>query len=157
MSASEQASEAEIWQRWPLHVLVWKDDPKALEALIQEKQVGNIHMYPCSLYRSNILVFENVTCATVSVTDCTLCFQHTCMQRDCEQLDPRGRTPLHLAVSLGRVRCTEILLHHGANALAVNRHQWSGISHATPFVERGRVWSCCNHRVVATAETCCDQ
>lgn len=44
MSASEQASEAEIWQRWPLHVLVWKDDPKALEALIQEKQVGHIHI-----------------------------------------------------------------------------------------------------------------
>ena len=44
MSASEQASEAEIWQRCPLHVLVWKDDPKALEALIQEKQVGHIHI-----------------------------------------------------------------------------------------------------------------
>jgi len=40
MSASDQASEAEILQRWPLHALVWRDDPKALEVLIQEKQVG---------------------------------------------------------------------------------------------------------------------
>ena len=27
---------------------------------------------------------------------------------------------------------------------------------ATPFAER-TLWSRCNHRVVATAETCCDQ
>ena len=30
------------------------------------------------------------------------------------------------------------------------------IAQATPFAERGRVWSRCN-RVFATAETCCDQ
>ena len=27
------------------------------------------------------------------------------------------------------------------------------VSQATPFAERGRVQSCCNHRVVTTAET----
>ena len=31
------------------------------------------------------------------------------------------------------------------------------VSQATPFTERGRVWSRCNHRVVPTAETWCDQ
>ena len=31
------------------------------------------------------------------------------------------------------------------------------VSQATPFTERGRVWSCCNYRVVATTETCHDQ
>ena len=33
----------------------------------------------------------------------------------------------------------------------------SVVSQATPFAERGRVWSRCNHRVVATTETCQDQ
>ena len=27
---------------------------------------------------------------------------------------------------------------------------------ATPFTERRKVWSWCNHRVVAVAESCCD-
>jgi len=31
------------------------------------------------------------------------------------------------------------------------------VSQATPFAERGRVWSRCKHRVVPTAETWCDQ
>ena len=48
------------------------------------------------------------------------------MQCDCEQLDPRGRTPLHLAVVLTKVRCVNVLLRHGANALAINRHNWTG-------------------------------
>ena len=40
--------------------------------------------------------------------------------------DPRGRTPLHLAVTLQRVKCVQVLLNHGANTLAVNRHHWNG-------------------------------
>ena len=31
------------------------------------------------------------------------------------------------------------------------------VSQVTPFAERGRVWSWCNHRIVPTAETWCDQ
>ena len=49
------------------------------------------------------------------------------VQHDIEQLDPRGRTPLHLAVTLGRVKCVETLLEHKANSLAVNRHHWAGV------------------------------
>jgi ankyrin repeat protein len=45
---------------------------------------------------------------------------------DKESRDPRGRTPLHLAVTLKRKKCAEVLLYHGADALALNRHQWSG-------------------------------
>lgn len=48
------------------------------------------------------------------------------LQYDKEALDPRGRTPLHLAVTLKHSECAEVLLYHGANALEVNRHQWSG-------------------------------
>jgi hypothetical protein len=43
-----------------------------------------------------------------------------------EQEDPRGRTPLHLAVTLGKVQCADVLLRNGANALAINRHNWTG-------------------------------
>ena len=41
-------------------------------------------------------------------------------------MDPRGRTPLHLAVTLGKLPCVEVLLKNGANTLAENRHHWSG-------------------------------
>ncbi|XP_019853015.1 PREDICTED: ankyrin repeat domain-containing protein 13B-like [Amphimedon queenslandica] len=49
---------------------------------------------------------------------------------DKEQVDPRGRTPLHLSVSLNHRDCTEVLLYHGANALATNRHHWSVLHEA---------------------------
>ena len=49
-----------------------------------------------------------------------------CVQCEREQLDPRGRTPLHLAATLGKVRCADALLQNRANALALNRHKWSG-------------------------------
>lgn len=48
------------------------------------------------------------------------------IQHDKEARDPRGRTPLHLAVSLKRVRCAQELLNQSADVLAVNRHQYSG-------------------------------
>ena len=50
-----------------------------------------------------------------------------CLQYDKEEKDPRGRTPLHLAVTLRRTNCVGVLLSFGANTLAVNRHQWSGM------------------------------
>ena len=49
-----------------------------------------------------------------------------CIQHDKESKDPRGRTPLHLSVSLRRLRCAQELLNHGADVLALNRHQYSG-------------------------------
>ena len=37
---------------------------------------------------------------------------------------------------------------------ALYEQSYSGlVLQATPFAERGRVWSRCNHRVVPTAET----
>jgi ankyrin repeat protein len=40
---------------------------------------------------------------------------------DKELIDPKGRTPLHLAVTLHRFECCKILLKHGANSNAENR------------------------------------
>ena len=51
-------------------------------------------------------------------------------QYDRELKDPRGRTPLHLAVTLGHTKCAQLLVEHGANCLAENRHQWTCVAEA---------------------------
>ena len=43
-----------------------------------------------------------------------------------EKVDPRGRTPLHLAISMGHVECTKALLLHGADANIENGKYWTG-------------------------------
>ncbi|NXG73791.1 AN13B protein, partial [Baryphthengus martii] len=45
---------------------------------------------------------------------------------DIEQLDPRGRTPLHLATTLGHLECARVLLKHGADVGKENRSGWTG-------------------------------
>ena len=47
-------------------------------------------------------------------------------QHEKEQLDPRGRTPLHLAVALGYLESARVLLKYGADANAENKSYWSG-------------------------------
>ncbi|BFZ19103.1 hypothetical protein BsWGS_22142 [Bradybaena similaris] len=49
---------------------------------------------------------------------------------DLELLDPRGRSPLHLAVALGHLESTRVLLRHGANANADNKGYWSVLHEA---------------------------
>jgi ankyrin repeat protein len=41
-------------------------------------------------------------------------------------VDPRGRTPLHLAVTLGHLESVRVLLRHDANANAENSRYWTG-------------------------------
>lgn len=47
-------------------------------------------------------------------------------QTDLESVDPRGRTPLHLAVTLGHLDCARVLLQHGADVSKENRNGWTG-------------------------------
>lgn len=47
-----------------------------------------------------------------------------------EQLDPRGRTPLHLAVALGYIESARVLLKYGADANAENKGYWSVLHEA---------------------------
>ncbi|KAK5904493.1 hypothetical protein CesoFtcFv8_006049 [Champsocephalus esox] len=51
-------------------------------------------------------------------------------QTDLELLDPRGRTPLHLAVTLGHLDCARILLQHGADVSKENRNGWTVLQEA---------------------------
>ncbi|XP_041670274.1 ankyrin repeat domain-containing protein 13B isoform X2 [Cheilinus undulatus] len=51
-------------------------------------------------------------------------------QIDLESLDPRGRTPLHLAVTLGHLDCARVLLQHGADSSKDNRNGWTVLQEA---------------------------
>ncbi|XP_063061856.1 ankyrin repeat domain-containing protein 13B [Engraulis encrasicolus] len=51
-------------------------------------------------------------------------------QVDVESVDPRGRTPLHLAVTLGHLECARVLLQHGADVCKENRNGWTVLQEA---------------------------
>lgn len=54
----------------------------------------------------------------------------TSTQNDIEAVDPRGRTPLHLAVSLGHLESVRILLRHGAQVTKENANNWTVLQEA---------------------------
>ncbi|XP_051515244.1 ankyrin repeat domain-containing protein 13A-like isoform X1 [Myxocyprinus asiaticus] len=47
-----------------------------------------------------------------------------------EEVDPRGRTPLHLAVSLGHLESVRVLLRHGADVTKENGKHWTVLQEA---------------------------
>ncbi|KAM9811199.1 ankyrin repeat domain-containing protein 13A [Neosynchiropus ocellatus] len=47
-----------------------------------------------------------------------------------ETVDPRGRTPLHLAVSLGHLESVRVLLRHGAEVMKENGNHWTVLQEA---------------------------
>ncbi|XP_051751738.1 ankyrin repeat domain-containing protein 13A [Ctenopharyngodon idella] len=47
-----------------------------------------------------------------------------------EEVDPRGRTPLHLAVSLGHLESVRVLLRHGADVSKENEKHWTVLQEA---------------------------
>ncbi|XP_076855233.1 ankyrin repeat domain-containing protein 13A [Brachyhypopomus gauderio] len=49
---------------------------------------------------------------------------------DIEEVDPRGRTPLHLAVSLGHLESVRVLLRHGAQVTKENAKNWTVLQEA---------------------------
>ncbi|XP_075052967.1 ankyrin repeat domain-containing protein 13B isoform X1 [Mixophyes fleayi] len=51
-------------------------------------------------------------------------------QDQIEQVDPRGRTPLHLATTLGHLECAKVLLNHGADVSKENRNGWTVLQEA---------------------------
>ena len=62
-----------------------------------------------------------------------------------EQLDPRGRTPLMLAVTFGYVDCARVLIQAGANVNVENSGGWTGMWYCD-VVENGMLagrWNRC--------------
>ena len=55
-------------------------------------------------------------------------FSCAILQHDVELVDPRGRTPLHLAISMGHLECAKALLKNGADANKENAKYWTGQS-----------------------------
>ncbi|XP_031561945.1 ankyrin repeat domain-containing protein 13D-like [Actinia tenebrosa] len=51
-------------------------------------------------------------------------------RNDKEKTDTRGRTAIHLAVSLGYVDCVKALLHGGCDANAINKDGWNVLQEA---------------------------
>lgn len=51
-------------------------------------------------------------------------------ENDIEALDPRGRTPLHLAVSLGHLESVRVLLRHGSQVTKENAKNWTVLQEA---------------------------
>lgn len=49
-----------------------------------------------------------------------------CFQNELEKLDPRGRTPLMLAITLGDLESTRLLIMRGANVNVKNDEGWTG-------------------------------
>uniref|UniRef100_A0A665UPS7 Ankyrin repeat domain-containing protein n=1 Tax=Echeneis naucrates TaxID=173247 RepID=A0A665UPS7_ECHNA len=64
------------------------------------------------------------------ISESAMSFHLTRLHTDLESLDPRGRTPLHLAVTLGHLECTRVLLQHGADVSKENRNGWTVLQEA---------------------------
>ena len=64
---------------------------------------------------------KNIVALRSSLQPDNVNFQHL------EQLDPRGRTPLMLAVTLENLDCAILLLESGANVNVENKEGWTGI------------------------------
>lgn len=96
---------------FPVHFLVWHNDRPNLErfmaSLPTDKQLRQVRMF---IDRLDLAFF------TVSKL----------LQESLEKLDPRGRTPLLLAVSMGHRECAEILLKNGADPTVESKQYWSG-------------------------------
>ncbi|XP_001378273.1 ankyrin repeat domain-containing protein 13A isoform X2 [Monodelphis domestica] len=63
-----------------------------------------------------------------------------------EALDPRGRTLLHLAVSLGHLESARVLLRHKADVTKENRQGWTVLHEAVSTGDPEMVYTILQHR-----------
>lgn len=106
---------------YPLHLMVWDNLHDELE-----KKLSSGEQIKVSPSKTSILLPE----VAVAVIYDLLCLTHHLyflLQADeLDKLDPRGRTPLLLAVVLGRMECAIALLKRGANAQFEHKTNWTG-------------------------------
>ncbi|KAM7399638.1 hypothetical protein PAMP_018889 [Pampus punctatissimus] len=113
--------------RYPIHYLVWHNKHRQLEKeLTRNEQRLALSICECAC------IFKSVS----SERKCWLSVGlHACLpwcygETDLESLDPRGRTPLHLAVTLGHLDCARVLLQQGADVSKENRNGWTVLQEA---------------------------
>ncbi|NXK84487.1 AN13A protein, partial [Amazona guildingii] len=66
--------------------------------------------------------------------------------KDVDQRDPRGRTLLHLAVSLGYLESAKVLLHHKADVTKENAQGWTVLNEAVSTGDPEMVQMILQHR-----------
>ncbi|XP_038619460.1 ankyrin repeat domain-containing protein 13A [Tachyglossus aculeatus] len=66
--------------------------------------------------------------------------------QDVEAVDPRGRTLLHLAVSLGHLESARVLLQHRADVTKENRQGWTVLHEAVSTGDPEMVYTILQHR-----------
>lgn len=79
------------------------------------------------------------------------------LQQDLERLDPRGRTPLELAVCLGHLESTRVLLRYSADPTHCNAQGWtserSAVSSVSyPHAAEGRRNTLCKWMYVSVLQ-----
>ena len=57
-----------------------------------------------------------------------ICNSYFIFKHDIEKKDPRGRTPLMLAVTLNHLESSRVLLRHGADVIVENKQGYTGIN-----------------------------
>lgn len=133
-------------EAFPLHYLVWNNQYQELDRELQSNQVmlgldvGDGLCIPRCGHTCQLLleVAGDVFIAQLAWS-CTCVFSHVCLrvracvhvclqQQDLERLDPRGRTPLELAICLGHLESTRVLLRHNADPTHCNAQNWTGMS-----------------------------
>ncbi|XP_064620295.1 ankyrin repeat domain-containing protein 13D-like [Lineus longissimus] len=93
---------------------------------------------PTSVFPIHILVWHN----RYDELDKLLAKQ----ENDLEKQDPRGRTPLHLAITMGYLESARVLLRHGANANAENKRTWNVLQEAVSTGDPELVQMVLQHR-----------
>jgi hypothetical protein len=83
------------------------------------KEVSDAGASKCSLHR---LVWDN---RYQQLDDVLKKKKH-----DPEEVDPRGRTPLMLSVTLGHLESTRVLLKFGTNVNVINKSGWTVVQEA---------------------------
>ncbi|XP_055258562.1 ankyrin repeat domain-containing protein 13B isoform X2 [Moschus berezovskii] len=109
--------------KYPLHYLVWHNRHRELEKEVRAGQVpvmGPIDNRPKEPREE----WEESGDRQRGYD------QEGSLKVDIEQLDPRGRTPLHLATTLGHLECARVLLAHGADVGRENRSGWTVLQEA---------------------------
>ncbi|XP_063306101.1 ankyrin repeat domain-containing protein 13B isoform X2 [Pelobates fuscus] len=104
--------------RYPLHYLVWHNKYRELEKELSDKQLPRNKQDHPRFSNPLVDVFKPVI-ESFEIS-----------QEQLEQVDPRGRTPLHLATTLGHIECARVLLNHGADVSKENRSGWTVLQEA---------------------------